>query len=185
MAIETVDLTMVSQAIPFEGLPTDLQQYSGIPLRGLIVGATESTQLVTAGNNLLVRASFRLPTAGTYIMTDFSATVYFQAAHFDTVTPLRAFPDPLVPSGGHFCACNSWGTYQTETNLQARTWMPERLPSFPVPGQAGNSFQWYAMSDTTVTVATAIPFYVFARFIEFDQLQSDGYQINTPVVTVG
>lgn len=180
MAIETIDLTLQQNAVPFEGLPTIAQQYSGIPIRALEVAADASPTLITAGNNLLVRAVINLPESGAFILTDMGVSV--GSSHFPTVTGLRCHA--TAGNFDQYLACNSWGIVSNEDGSFSRIYTPERLPTWPINGpETTSNLTWWTLSDATLPVG-AFPVHFWCRFLEYDQLQFDGYQINTPVVTV-
>jgi len=178
MAAETTDLTITYTATPFEGLPSQIGQYTGIPIRAISARANQFVTLVTDGNYLIINAQGNLPSSGAYKLVDLSFSVGSQINAFDSVMPFRMFDD--ANDGSHYIACNSWGNTIIHPGANGLIWTPERLPSYPIRGGLFDSDYIGTMTSSTNVTTAPIQVTFFARWLEYDQIQFDGWQVQTP-----
>jgi len=192
MATTTVSYAVPKFLIPLQGPGTAIQALTAIPQRAVIYEGT--VDVPADGNQQQIEVSFYLPDNAVYLVSDFETTVEAQSVgdlnRFDSVSLLNVrYIDQANQVRTHKVACNSWNaiTGNATPYDHARSYVPERLPSYPIQpaGEleaASQQIQWIILSGSAI--ASDIEVHAFARFLAYDKQQFENFPLHTPSVAI-
>lgn len=186
MAVTQNTFTPVGYPVPLQGPSTSPRSGTAIPQHALVFNSSQA--IAHDVNQQSVSVQFMLPDGYVYLLTDMSCRIACTSAAdialWKSVSefvlywqiPSRDLYQQHVPM-------NSWGSQLLNSgDAYGLTWVPERLPSYPVEPSQVTLAQWSLMSSAALAADYAMN--AFARFLAFDKQQYQNWPLHTPAIAL-